>query len=203
MEEIYEQNQIIFKNAYDRACNEFKKLFDLKYFDKTNYEKNTEDFQFESIIKDYNADGLKKDLLNEDYVCMLILNKLIFIASTNKEKNRSGFIHEALPITYNEGCRQYLTLKTLYGESLSNYIDSCNIYPESTKEIKKLVAELGEEKVFDGFFSADVRKHADNLNPKELDRWVDTIMVLTNSLEEKMSKESANLLQEREEEYLR
>ena len=223
MEDIYEQNMVILKNASNKALSLLSKLKDLKYFDNTNYENNIKDIKFTLVSEDdakifnnnqlalYHLDTnsiyvresmLNSSVLNEDFVCMLLLHELIHMASTNRKKNKNGFSHDALPITYNEGCTQYITLKILY-DNMEEAINNNTVYPESTKAIKDAVDSLGEEKMFDGFFSCDVRKHADNLNPKELDRWVDTIMVLTNSLEEKMSKESANLLQEREEEYLR
>ena len=209
MEYLVQQNNEIINRAYNKASELIKKIYNLEYFDKTNYEKNIKDLGF-SIINDDNnylftetiavfyspqenkifidESLMNEGLLSEEVMGVVMLHELLHMASTNRKNYKSGFNHKALPITYNEGCTQYLAIK-LYYDDLEKGIETNSFYPESTKAIKHIVDLLGENKIFNGYFTADPRKAADGLSPKELDTWVDTIMVLQNSLEEKQVTE--------------
>ena len=212
MADIVKQNMDIIRNAYNRATQLVTKIYDLSYFDKTNYEKNIHDFEPVLVTeKDSKLFGqnelalyypiinklciqeslLHEGVLNEDITCLVMLHEMLHMASTNREKQETGFNHEAYPITYNEGLTQYLALK-IYYDNIEEAIKNNIIYPESTTYVKKIIDELGEEKVFNGFFKAKARESVEKFSPKELDKFTETIMALTNSLEEKQSKENLN-----------
>lgn len=217
MEEIYEQNMEILKRATSKATQDVLKLYDLPYFDKKNYEENKSTLKFILALGDegeflsddqvaiyvastnsiYLKDSLlHKTLIDEEVLRMILLHELIHMASTDRKKGRVGFETDAFPITYNEGCTQFLTLKVL-----DKKIEENIMYPESTKYVKEVIDSLGEEKIFNGFFEAKPRKSVDGFTPKELDNWIDTIMALTRSLEEQRAKEGIKTINDQIEEY--
>ena len=213
MEDILNVNMHALNNASNKALSLIKNLYDLKYFDKTNYEKNIKDLKtvfvddnidnnnFISYSPDFNSILVNKPILSmgiidEDFMCVQLIHELIHMASTNRKKNLTGFSHEAVPITYNEGCTQYLALKLFYGDKLEDAIKNNPFYHDSVLTIKESIDTLGEEVIFNGFFNADLRKSVDSFSPKVLDKWIDYVMILDNSLEEKISKENNVSLEE-------
>ena len=236
MDKTFEENMNILNRATARAVELIKKLYNLSFFDKSNYETNIKDIRFILATDDeieeskeengfldknqialyvakINAVIIKKSLLeqgvllDENTVCMVLLHELIHMASTDRKKGFIGLFHEALPITYNEALTQYLALKLFYTDVPSkdsdNYISSIfsglrildeaidknQFYPESVKTIRDLIKVFGEDKIFTGFFEADARKSIDSFKPQQLDFLTDYLMVLSNSLEERMAKE--------------
>ena len=157
MEEIYEQNMEILKRATSKATQDVLKLYDLPYFDKKNYEENKSTLKFILALGDegeflsddqvaiyvastnsiYLKDSLlHKTLIDEEVLRMILLHELIHMASTDRKKGRVGFETDAFPITYNEGCTQFLTLKVL-----DKKIEENIMYPESTKYVKEVIGD--------------------------------------------------------------
>ena len=207
MDKIYSTNIETLKKASDKALILMGGLYNLPYFNKENLEKNIGGFkfslsdselsnnQFARYIPSLNSicineELLKSELIDEDLTSILLLHELIHMASFNKEKNMVGFGHEAVPVTYNQGCTEYLTLKLFYKDKIEEGINNDMFYPQSVRIIKNVVDALGEDKIFDGFFEADLKKNVDGFSPKVLDKWIDYVMEMDQSLEEKMSKES-------------
>ena len=205
MEELFEHNMGLLNSITAESFEDLNKLYNLPYFDKKNLEKNKKNIKFilidESDGKFFsenqsalymNVDNsmcikksvLYSDVLNKDDLHTLLVHELIHMASSNTDKKKTGFAHKAFPITYNEGCTQYLTLKVLYGEDIDKALENNHFYRESTKFIKKIVDDIGEEKLFNGYFEANPRKSVDGFTPKELDKWTDTVMEMTRSREE-------------------
>ena len=208
---LLETNMSTLKEASTKALELLKGLYDFKFFNKDNYEKNIETFQFVLVEEDEtklfsegqfalyvaktNAIYVKEDMLrmgviDKEQVTKMLLHELVHMASANRKRNRVGFNHEASPITYNEGCTQYLTLKLYDKENFDKEIENNIMYPQSTKIVKECVDDLGEETIFKGFFEANLRKSVYGFSPKTLDRWIDYVMKLSNTLEEKISKEN-------------
>ena len=217
MEERFIENMNVLNTALSKAFDDINKLYDLPYFDKENFEKNKKDLQLILVNEDdgkffgddqaamylinNNSLCVKKSILNnykvyEDALHALLLHELIHMSSTNVEKKRTGFDHDAFPITYNEGCTQYLTMKLLYGDDIDKALEGNIFYPESTRFVKKIVDDLGEEKVFHGYFEADARKCVDAFTPKELDIWTDTVMKMSKSNEERITRDNMNQMKE-------
>lgn len=218
MESLIEQNSKVINSASNKALNMLIKLYDLPYFDRKNYEENIKDFQFVLVNEDeeklfeenqiamYHS-GLNKilvkesmlneGLLDENELSIILFHELIHMASSNRKRGMIGFNHSALPITYNEGCTQYLAIKMFYEDNIDEGLLNNRLYPQSTLAIKNIVDLLGEEKIYRGFFSADARKEVDAFSPKELDVWIDTIISMDRSYEEEKSKENLNSLKNR------
>ena len=209
MENIYKKNLEIIDKSIKRSFDLLKGLNKLKYFDKTNFEKNKESLSIVHISDEndlimfednqvvlyvcetntlyINDSLLYNQLLDEDLICMYILHELMHMASASIEKNVVGFMFETMPITYNEGCTQYLTLKLLFDNNFENAIKNNTMYPQSVITVKRAVDLLGEETVFNGFFEASLKKAVDGFSPKVLDEWIDYVMELSNSLEEQIA----------------
>ena len=212
MESLYEDNKVILNNALSKAFKDLDKLYDLKYFDKSNYENNKKDMGL-ILVDEENGKLFGKDQvamympnnslcvkesilhnykLDEEVIRTILLHELVHMASTNKEKGKTGFAHEAFPLVYNEGCTQYITLKLLYGDEIDKGLSSNTFYPESTSFIRKIVEGIGEEKLFNGFFEAKPRKSVDGFTPKELDVYIDSVMAMSMCNEEQMALDNMN-----------
>ena len=122
------------------------------------------------------------------------MHEYLHMASANLEKQTVGFESDALPVTYNEALTQWLTLKLYYGqENMKEAIQNNVIYSESVTKIDAMIAKIGEEYVFNGFFEANIGKNTNELPKKYKGDWIDTIISLVKSNEEK----TANLSLER------
>ena len=211
MSEVYDKNMVTLRNTSAKALGLMSKLYNLKYFDKTNYENNIQDLKFEltddednDLFKEWqlalyepstnticiNANMLDMGIINEEQLCLMLMHELVRMSSTNRKEGAIGFAHEAVPFTYNEGCTQYIALKLYYDELSEEVLNNNSIYPISTRIIKSSVDALGEELIFDGFFEANFKKEVDGFTPKVLDKWIDYVMEIDGSLEEQMERGS-------------
>lgn len=193
-----------------------EKLPKLPYFDNTNFNENVKTFKRDLIYGEkLTADGqlaLYSSRLNtlfidennldenisDEQLELLILHEYLHMASTDTEKQIVGFESDAMPVTYNEALTQWLTLKLYYGQdNMEKAIQNNIIYTESVKRVDSIIANVGEENVFNRFFEADIRKNISEL-PKECKgEWLDEVLNLGNSEEEKLSKASLAKLEEK------
>ena len=186
-----------------------EKLPELPYFDNTNFNINAKTFKRSLVygqkISLDNQLALYSSKLNtllideenltdnisDEQLELLILHELIHMASTNLENQTIGFESEVLPITYNEGLTQWLTLKLYYGkEKLKEAISKNIIYPETVKKIDSVIEKYGENTIFNGFFESDINKNIDNMPGTIRNKLLYEILTFVNSNEEKISKAS-------------
>ena len=192
-----------------------EKLQELPYFNNTNFNENLKTFKRDLIygeklttdgqlalyssrlntlfIDENNLDEIISDELLE----LLILHEYLHMASTNQEKQIVGFESEAMPVTYNEALTQWLTLKLYYGqENMQEAIRNNIIYPESVKRVDSIIANVGEENVFNRFFEADIKKNISELPRGCRNEWLNQILFLGDSEEEKNAKLSLERLEQ-------
>ena len=213
MNELYNNNLIVLQNATDKAFELIRKLYDLNYFDKTNYEKNIGDFNIINVNNEeeiqeefakYNPvlnklviknETLFEEVLKEDEVCLQVLHGLINMASTDRDNNKYGFVFEGLPFTndYNDACAWYLAYKLFYGEEFDKLFDKNNDF-SNLSLVKGAVDALNEETIFNGFFEGDFKKSIDALSPKELDTINDYLFNINENLKARLGLEEEDAL---------
>jgi len=181
-----------------------KSLYKLPYFKDINFKRNLPTFKkylgtdevfptgmIALYITQKNCLLIQENvisLLSDEQLVMSILHEFIHFYSADIEKNITGYMSEELPVTFNEGITQWLTLRILYPDSLPEKLKENICYPASTYEIQSLIDKLGEEKVFSHYFDTDVKKCFAELTPEELSIMIDTIQRLSSSYEEKASR---------------
>ena len=69
------------------------------------------------------------------------------------------------------------------------------IYPESVIKIDNLINNIGEYTIFNGYFENDIKKSVSQMNKDSKALWLNSIMELFNSKEEKISIERLNELE--------
>ena len=146
------------------------------------------------IIDEYNLN----ENISDEQLEILLLHEYLHMASTDLEKQVIGFESFAMPMSYNEALTQWLTLKLYYGENfIKENLQNNQIYSESVIRIDSLIEKIGEENVFYGFFEANIDKNLKNM-PKEFKSiWLDEILYLGSSNEEKIAKISMEQLENR------
>lgn len=128
---------------------------------------------------------------------LLIVHEYIHMASADVEKGVIGFESKYLPITYNEALTQWLALKICYGDKIDKLLQVNFIYPESVKKVHELIKDVGEGVIFNHFFEADIKKNVSEIPKDKKDKWKNTILELSLSYEEKMSKSSMDILHDK------
>ena len=128
---------------------------------------------------------------------LLIVHEYIHMASTDVEKGTIGFESKDLPITYNEALTQWLALKLCYGDKIEELLPVNFVYPESVKRVHELIKDVGEEVIFNHFFEANTKKNVSEIPKDKKDKWINTILELSTSYEEKLSKSSMDILHEK------
>ena len=176
------------------------KLFNYPFFNNTNYEKNIKTFKkvicddasyllnspavyFSSInTLVVNLRVINQETITVEALTTLLLHEIIHMASTNLDNLNIGYISNngGYPKIYTEAATQYLTLKLLYGDNIEEAINNNYIYPEAVKLFSKMVDEVGEEVVFNGFFEADPNKHREELPMDRLLVWGNYILQMVN-----------------------
>ena len=193
------------KTCKDIFENEISKL---PYFDSDNYIKNSKTLKRtiatdEKIINNVPAFYLSINnsivfqpqdfyLFTDEELLQLILHEHIHMASTDLDKVTIGFESKGFSVTYNEGLTQWLTLKLLY-DDMESAIEKNIFYPQTVKEIDKLVKTIGEEKVFNGFFSANLKQNLSDLNTNDFDNVIDCMNKISESVEHNVTM--ANILE--------
>ena len=132
--------------------------------------------------------------ITEEKLVEILLHEFIHYLSANLETKIVGFDDKTLPITYNEALTQWLTLKSLY-ENMQQALETNIIYPESVIKIDNLINNIGEHTIFNGYFENDIKKSLSQMNKDSKALWLNSIMELFNSKEEKISIERLNELE--------
>lgn len=187
-----------------------KKIITLPYFnDKNlNINKNTlkkilveGEFLPNDVVAIYitktNTIYIQKETLEnitEKKLVEILLHEFIHYLSANLETKIVGFDDKTLPITYNEALTQWLTLKSLY-ENMQQALETNIIYPESVIKIDNLINNIGEYTIFNGYFENDIKKSLSQMSKDSKALWLNSIMELFNSKEEKISIERLNELE--------
>lgn len=189
-----------------------ERLTQLSYFNNENFNKNiinlqriiTDNFLKGNQLLVYSAinnaiifdeSKIKSEDIPLEILEILILHEYIHMSSTDLAKQIIGFESPSLPIAYNESLTQWLTLKLYYGDKLEDALNTNFIYPESVRQVDKLIKELGEEVIYNHFFDADIQKNISELPQDKKDFWINTILNLSSSYEEQVSKENLEELQ--------
>lgn len=192
------------------------KLPKLPYFNNANFNKNLPTFkrglvygedllgnnQLAAYFSKLNSIFIDESKVNEDIsdeqLEVLILHEHIHMASTDLENQKIGFESEAMPVTYNEALTQWLTLKLYYGEeNMDKAIQNNILYPESVKRVDELIKKIGEEDIFRGFFEADIKKNTTEFPKENKSIWLDTVLQLGSSEEEKVSQMGLDQLEQK------
>lgn len=192
------------------------RLPQLLYFDNVNINKNLSTFKRELLYGNdllvnnqlaaysskLNSLLIEEEKVNEDIsdeqLEILILHEYIHMASTDIENQVVGFESNVMPVTYNEALTQWLTLKLYYGEEdMDKAIQNNILYPESVKMVDGLIKTIGEEEMFNGFFEADIKKNTTELPKEKKDIWLDTVLQLGSSEEERVSKNGLKQLEQK------
>ena len=187
-----------------------EKIITLPYFnDKNlNINKNTlkkilveGEFLPNGVVAIYitktNTIYIQKEILEnitEEKLVEILLHEFIHYLSANLETKIVGFDDKTLPTTYNEALTQWLTLKSLY-ENMQQALETNIIYPESVIKIDNLINNIGEYTIFNGYFENDIKKSVSQMNKDSKALWLNSIMELFNSKEEKISIERLNELE--------
>lgn len=132
--------------------------------------------------------------ITEEKLVEILLHEFIHYLSANLETKIVGFDDKTLPITYNEALTQWLTLKSLC-ENMQQALETNIIYPESVIKIDNLINNIGEHTIFNGYFENDIKKSLSQMNKDSKALWLNSIMELFNSKEEKISIERLNELE--------
>ncbi len=192
------------------------RLPQLLYFNNVNINKNLSTFKRELLYGNdllvnnqlaaysskLNSLLIEEEKVNEDIsdeqLEILILHEYIHMASTDIENQVVGFESNVMPVTYNEALTQWLTLKLYYGEEdMDKAIQNNILYPESVKMVDGLIKTIGEEEMFNGFFEADIKKNTTELPKEKKDIWLDTVLQLGSSEEERVSKNGLKQLEQK------
>lgn len=192
------------------------KLPRLPYFNNANINKNLSTFKRELLYGNdllvnnqlaaysskLNSLLIEEEKVNEDIsdeqLEILILHEYIHMASTDIENQVVGFESNVMPVTYNEALTQWLTLKLYYGEEdMDKAIQNNILYPESVKMVDGLIKTIGEEEMFNGFFEANIKKNTTELPKEKKDIWLDTVLQLGSSEEERVSKNGLKQLEQK------
>ena len=187
-----------------------EKIITLPYFNGKNLSINKDtlkkiivegDFLPNGIIAVYiaktNAIYIQEETLeniSEEKLVETLLHEFIHFLSANLETTIVGFDDKTLPITYNEALTQWLTLKSLY-ENMQQALETNIIYPESVIKINNLINNIGEHTIFNGYFENDIKKSLSQMSKDSKALWLNSIMELFNSKEEKISIERLNELE--------
>lgn len=191
-----------------------QKLPQLPYFNDVNFRKNAPNLkryitndvlpsnQFVVYLSPSNSIVVDESKLPHEEVPiealqLLIVHEYIHMASTNVKDQIIGFESKDLPITYNEALTQWLALKLCYGDKLEEAIQTNFVYPESVKKVNELIKAVGEEIIFNHFFESDIKS---NINEMPIDKkslWIDKILELSTSREEKLSASGLQELQDK------
>ena len=184
-------------------------LLKYKFFKDTNFKKNIESlkkvlcddatFMLSSPIAYFSKSNLivvntlainQETITVEDF-SMLYLHELIHMASTNRDNNNIGYISSdnGYPKIYTEAATQYLTLKLLYGDNLKEAIDKNYVYPEAVKLFSKMVEEVGEEVLYNGFFEADPNKHRKEIPFDKILEWGNLLLQMIDLDEQSYCEE--------------
>lgn len=132
--------------------------------------------------------------ITEEKLVEILLHEFIHYLSANLETRIVGFDDKTLPITYNEALTQWLTLKSLY-ENMQQALETNIIYPESVIKIDNIINNIGEHTIFNGYFENDIKKSLSQMSKDSKALWLNSIMELFNSKEEKISIERLNELE--------
>ena len=192
------------------------RLPQLLYFNNVNINKNLSTFKRELLYGNdllvnnqlaaysskLNSLLIEEEKVNEnisdEQLEILILHEYIHMASTDIENQVVGFESNVMPVTYNEALTQWLTLKLYYGEEdMDKAIQNNILYPESVKMVDGLIKTIGEEEMFNGFFEADIKKNTTELPKEKKDIWLDTVLQLGSSEEERVSKNGLKQLEQK------
>lgn len=131
------------------------------------------------------------DEVSDEFLTMMMIHELLHMASTDLDSKVSGFQHEVMPTSYTEALVQWLTLKLYFGkENINQIVEKNIIYPDSVKLLNSMIDELGEEKIYRGFFEADVKLHTKGFNDEQKSRWMNYIVKFHLSEEEKSIQSS-------------
>lgn len=203
-----ENLRIATKNA-NKIVNE--KLPQLPYFNDVNFRKNApnlkryitrdvlEGNQWLVYLSSSNSMIVDESKLPHQDVPiealqLLIVHEYIHMASTDVEKQVIGFESKDLPITYNEALSQWLALKICYGDKMEELLQVNFVYPESVKKVHELIKDVGEEVIFNHFFEADIEKNLKEMPKDKKKKWIDTMLDLSCSYEESLSRTSLDIL---------
>lgn len=147
------------------------------------------DNQIAIYIPRLNTLAIDSNLLNDsitvDMLVLIILHEYLHMASFDNKTKVIGYENEALPVTFNEACTQFLALKLVkdYGIKIENFM-----YVDSVDLLCKLILDIGEEVLFSDFFKADVKSMMVKLSSKRK-LFIDYMLKFSNLLEEKYSLE--------------
>lgn len=206
------------QSAFEIACYKIvNNVNKLSYFNPTNYQKNISSLK-KIIISDEKAFSTNQIALYDSFsnsiivdffeltstitveqLALLILHELVHMMSTNRELNKIGYSDDSLPLTYNEACTQWITLKLFYdNNNFKQGLTSNFIYPESVKELDRAINnELNEEILFSGFFEADIHLSIALMNSEQKSKWLELITKMVTSSEEEISLHSMKNLQQK------
>lgn len=206
------------QSAFEIACYKImNNVNKLSYFNPTNYQKNISSLK-KIIISDEKAFSTNQIALYDSFsnsiivdffeltstitveqLALLILHELVHMMSTNRELNKIGYSDDSLPLTYNEACTQWITLKLFYdNNNFEQGLTSNFIYPESVKELDRAINNgLNEEILFSGFFEADIHLSIALMSSEQKSKWLDLIMKMSINLEEKESLYGMESLQQK------
>ena len=136
--------------------------------------------------------------ISVENLAILILHEYIHMASTDYTRQIIGFESEILPKTYNEALTHWLALKLFYGDDkLENAVNNNIIYPNSVRQIDRLIRETSEKEIFNHFFEADINKNSSQMSKKTRMKWVDVILKLSSSEEEKITNSGLQKIQDK------
>lgn len=185
-----------------------KSLLNLSYFDNTNLMCNSKtlkklivedgenffsDNQIAIYLSRINTLAIDSKLINEnitvEMLALIILHECLHMASFDSNKEIIGYENEALPITFNEACTQFLALKLMheYGIKIDNFM-----YVDSVDLLNKMLLDIDEEILFSGFFKADLKLMLKNLTSEKKSKFIDYILQFSQLSEEKKSLEGIN-----------
>lgn len=183
-------------------------LFNLSYFNKENLMCNSKTFkkvivedgknffsdnQIAIYISKTNTLAIDSRLINEnitiEMLVLIILHECLHMVSFDSNTAIIGYENEALPITFNESCTQFLALKLMheYGIKIENFM-----YVDSVSLLNKMIKDIDEETLFSGFFKADLKLMLGKLSSEKKSTFIDYILQFSQLSEEKKSMESIN-----------
>ncbi len=178
-----------------------QKIFKLPYFNDKNFKANNPSFK--RILTNgkitYNKE-LSKGLylvdenqliINSDTVkAELILHETIHMLTADRTRNIIGYKETEEYRLFNEAATQWLTIKCIKNNVNSykgDYYPYVNIF-------NKLVEDIGEEKIFSGFFEANINKMFNELTDEELNYVKETIKQMNIFFNSKKQEEIINFL---------
>lgn len=194
-----------------------KNAHNLSYFNSINYQKNIVSLK-KGVISDKKVlstnqlalyDAFSNSIIvdffeltndiNVEQLALLLLHELVHMMSTNRELNKMGYNDASLPLTYNEACTQWITLKLFYdNNNFEQGLANNFIYPESVKALDKAINNgLNEEILFSGFFEANIHTSISLMNSEQKSKWLDLFLEMSTSLEEKISSSDMEQLQQK------